>query len=379
MLKVKYIDNTDEFLGLEKVWNKTLSESGADTVFLSWEWVSNWWKTYGAEKELRVIVVSDSAGEVVGIAPLYQRLRRVLKGIAVREVCFLGTGEDVSPDYPDFMVRSGSEGEVMRAMLESLKDDNRWDILNLTDMSEKTINVGLLLETSKGLDLNARAKACATCPYILLPETWEKYLAGLSSNTRYNVRRRTRNLERDFTVKFYLWTDRERLSEAMERLASLHGSRWEERGTSRSFVSPEYRSFHRMVAGDFMEKGFLHMSCLELNGEIAGMYYDYFYNNKIYYYQAGFDPSFSKYSPGLVLRAYVIKRAIEEGVREIDLLKGSYQFKDAWANRSRSTVTINIGKRNLAGRIFFFDAYDKKNLKAAVKNRLPAAILRLVQ
>ena len=378
-MKTEYIVEQNEFPGLEKVWNKTLLTSDSDTVFLTWEWVSNWWKTYGPEKEIRVIIVSDGEGEVVGIAPLYLRVRRVMKGVPVREICFLGTGGDVSPDYPDFIARSGREQDVVRSVLRRLVDDSGWDILNLTDMNEKSKIVKLLIEESKSHDLTARTKPCATCPYILLPKTWEDYLAELSSNTRYNVRRRMRNLERDFSAKFYLWTDRDRLPEAMRTLAALHSSRWEERGTSRSFVSPEYNTFHGMVAGDFMDKGFLHMSCLELDGKIAGMYYDFIYKNRIYYYQAGFDPSFSKYSPGLVLRAYVIKRAIEEGVDEIDLLKGSYQFKDAWANRSRSTVTVNIGKRNLAGRIFLFDEYDKKNVKAAVKSKMPSAILRLVQ
>jgi CelD/BcsL family acetyltransferase involved in cellulose biosynthesis len=320
MLNVKIISNIEDFLRLQGAWNSVLARSEADAVFLTWEWISNWWKTYGTGKELRVCVVSDDAGETIAIAPLYLRVRRIMKGIRVREICLLGTGGDVSPDYLDLIVRQGRETEAVRAILDRLKAADDWDVLNLTDMHEDSRVAGLILNIASELDLTARRKACCTCPYILLPDSWEKFLADLSKNTRYNVKRRIKNLERDFTVRFYLWEDQATVPAAMDKLALLHTSRWAARGTSRSWVSPEYDSFHQSVARDFADQGWLHLSCLELNGEIAGMYYDYLYNNRIFYYQAGFDPAFKRYSPGLVLRAYVIRKAIEDGVREVDLL-----------------------------------------------------------
>jgi CelD/BcsL family acetyltransferase involved in cellulose biosynthesis len=379
MLRVKTIVNMDEFLRLGGAWNSLLDQSEADTIFLTWEWISNWWQTYGEGKALRVILVFDAAGEVVGIAPLYLRTRRIMKGIPVGEACLLGTGEDVSPDYPDFISRSGREAEVVRAVLDALKADDAWDVLKLSDVSEGSKTARLLLDVAPELGLTVRKKACATCPYIILPDSWEKFLAGLSSNTRYNVKRRMKNLERDFTVRFYLWNKRETVTTAMERLALLHTRRWAAKGSGQSFVSPEYRSFHQSVAKDFSEKGLLHLSCLELNGEITGMYYDYLYKNRIYYYQAGFDPAFSKYSPGLVLRSYVIKKAIEDGVREIDLLKGAYDFKYIWTDRSRDTITVSVGRKNLAGRMYLLEAYDKIRLKTFVKERMPGSVLRMLR
>src|SRR5512143_877377 len=100
-------------------------------------------------------------------------------------------------------------------------------------------------------------------------------------------------------ARYFLWQDTETLTSAMELLAALHSRRWEEKGTSRSFSTPQYNAFHKAVALDFARKGWLNLSCLELDGEIVGMFYDYRYGNKIYYYQAGFDPEFSRYSPGL--------------------------------------------------------------------------------
>jgi len=379
VVKVRTIANTDEFLGIEGVWNRVLSQSEADTVFLTWEWISNWWKTYGAEKQLRVVLVTDDVGETIGIAPLYLRTRRIMKGISLREMSLIGTGEDVSPDYLDFIILKGREEESVRAILASLAAVGDWDVLNITDMREDSRIAALILDAAPEIGLEARTKGCATCPYILLPGSWEEFLAGLSKNTRYNVKRRIRNLERDFIVKFHLWNEQETVPAAMERLALLHTNRWAERGTSRSFVSDEYCSFHQSVASDFAKKEWLHLSCLELNGEIVGMYYDYLYNDKVFYYQAGFDPAFSKYSPGLVLRAYVIRKGIEDGVREIDLLKGAYNFKYIWTARSRSTITVSVGRHNLAGRMFFLKSYDKPRLKAMVKERLPEPLLRMLR
>jgi CelD/BcsL family acetyltransferase involved in cellulose biosynthesis len=196
---------------------------------------------------------------------------------------------------------------------------------------------------------------------------------------RYNVKRKMRNLEKAFTVGYFVWQDTDTLTSAMELLAGLHLRRWKKKGASSSFSSLQYNAFHQAVAHDFARKGWLHLSCLELNGEIVGMFYDYRYQGKIYYYQAGFDPDFSRYSPGLALRAYVIKRAIEEGLEEVDLLKGAYDFKYLWTPEDRSTTTLAVGRGTLGGRLHFLEAFEKPRMKAAIKEALPGPLVRLLR
>lgn len=379
MLKIEEIRDTGEFMKLAGFWNNLLSKSAADTIFLTWEWVSNWWQVYSHNKELYVLTLKDNESTLIGIAPLYIRKNKILKGFPVNGVQFLGTGEDVSPDYLDFIILQGRESEALDAFIRHLASKDQWDVLNLTDMLSTSCNIDFLAEPAKNSGFTIRQSECATCPYIVLPSSWEEYVGTLSANARYNVKRRIKNIERDFKTRYFVWEDFERLDDAMERLAQLHNKRWEEKECRHSFSSNEYVSFHKAVAKDFAKQGWLHLSCLELNGEIVGMLYDYRYGDKISYYQAGFDPAFHKYSPGLVLRAYVIRRAIEGGMKEIDLLKGAYNFKYMWTGHDRCTVNVTVGRQSTASKLYFLNTFKRQEIKAAVKRALPDSVIRLVR
>jgi CelD/BcsL family acetyltransferase involved in cellulose biosynthesis len=246
-------------------------------------------------------------------------------------------------------------------------------------MLSTSISVEILEKIIPDNGLRIAKHECATCPYIQLSSSWEEYIESLSKNTRYNVKRRMRNLEKNFKTKYFVWQNIEKLEYAMERLAFLHNKRWEEKGSKHSFSSIEYNTFHLSVAREFASKGWLHLSCLELDGEIAGMLYDYSYKNKLFYYQGGFDPELYKYSLGLVLRAYVIQKAIEDGIKEIDLLKGGYEHKYKWTESDRHTINLVIGKNTLGSKLFFFDVFRKPEMKAGIKKALPKPLLNLVK
>jgi CelD/BcsL family acetyltransferase involved in cellulose biosynthesis len=378
-MNVEEITNSSDLLKLASIWNQLLVKNNANTIFLTWEWISNWWQVYGDDKELYVLALKDSEGSLIGIAPLYRRRQKILKGFPVNEVRFLGTGEDVSPDYLDFIVLKGREAEAIDAFLKHLALQKQWDVLNLTDMPSTSSAIEVMRDAAVAYGLMLRQSDCASCPYISLPASWEEYMGTLSANARYNVRRRIKNIERDFKTRYFVWEDNEKLDSAMERLAYLHNIRWETRECRHSFSSEEYVSFHKAVAKDFAKQRWLYLSCLELNGEVAGMLYDYRYGDKIFYYQAGFDPAFQKYSPGLVLRACVVRRAIEEGIKEIDLLKGAYDFKYMWTKHDRRTVNVTIGRQSTASKLYFLNTFRRPQIKAAIKRALPDPVIRLVK
>ncbi len=379
MLLIEEIAETRGFKSLANKWNDLLSQSESDNIFLTWEWVFHWWQVYGNGKELCVLVVKDQHGDMVAIAPLYSRTRTAFGGLSVKEMRFLGTGEDVSPDYLNFIIRKGFENEAVSSLMGHLATGNGWDILHLTDMLSTSVTIGAIQKVAVESGLKFEKSKRAVCPYIRLLPDWDAYVRSLSSNMRLNIKRRMRNLEKDFKARYFVWEDTEELEFVMGRLASLHNKRWEQKGAEHSFSSERYNAFHQAVAREFALKGWLQLSCLELNGEIAAILYDYRYGEKIYYYQGGFDPSLYKYSPGLALRAHVIEKAIEDGLKEIDLLKGAYEHKYKWTDYDRQTINLTIGKDNLRSRIYFFDLFGKPRIKAAIKKALPGFLLERIR
>ena len=379
MLLIEEIGDTIRLRSLANRWNNILCQSESDSIFLTWEWVFNWWQVYGGGKELCVLVLRDQHEDIVAIAPFYVRARRILGAVSINEIRFLGTGEDVSPDYLDFIIKKGFEDEAIKVFVKYLAVKNGWDVANLTDMVSTSFTVRAIQNMAADNGLIVKTSERAICPYIQLLPDWEAYIAGLSKNMRYNIKRRMQNLEKDFKTRYFIWQDIERLEYAMERLSFLHNKRWEQKGSKHGFSSKEYNAFHKAVAREFALKGWLQMSCLELNNEIVAILYDYRYGNKIYYYQGGFDPSLYKYSLGLVLRAFVIQKAIENGIKEIDLLKGAYEHKYIWTEHDRHTINVTIGKNTFGSKVCFFDTFRKPEMKAAIKKRLPNFLLKTIE
>jgi CelD/BcsL family acetyltransferase involved in cellulose biosynthesis len=379
MLFIEEIGDTARLTSLAGKWNPLLSQSESDNIFLTWEWVFNWWQVYGGGKELRVLVLRDQDEEIVAIDPFYVHTKKILGGLSINEIRFLGTGEDVSPDYLDFIIKKGFENEAINAFIKYLAVENGWHVVNLTDMLSTSFTVKLLQKVATDNRLMVESSECATCPYIQLLPSWEEYIGGLGRKMRSNIKRGMRNLEKDFKTRYFIWQNIEELEYAMERLSFLHNKRWEQKGGKHSFSSKGYNIFHQAVAKEFAMKGWLQLTCLELDGEIVAILYDYRYGNKIYYYQGGFDPSLYKYSLGLVLQAYVIQKGIENGIKEIDLLKGAYEHKYIWTEHDRHTTNLMIGKNTFGSKAFFFDTIRKPQMKAAIKKVLPNVLLDMMK
>jgi CelD/BcsL family acetyltransferase involved in cellulose biosynthesis len=66
---------------------------------------------------------------------------------------------------------------------------------------------------------------------------------------------------------------------------------------------------------------------------------------RAYAYISGFDPEWARYSLGTLLIAFAIERAIDEGCREFDFLRGREQYKYGWGAVNRATVRLVRGAR----------------------------------
>ena len=70
-MRVRLIDNTEDFSKLQRYWNDVLEKSSADFLFMTFEWSSSWWGSFGRDKHLFVLAANKrDEGTPVGMAPL---------------------------------------------------------------------------------------------------------------------------------------------------------------------------------------------------------------------------------------------------------------------------------------------------------------------
>jgi CelD/BcsL family acetyltransferase involved in cellulose biosynthesis len=355
-IRAARVDSELRFTELRSAWDSLVESSEAASPFLTWEWLHSWWRHLSGTSRLRVLT-AGAENHLIAVAPF-----RVTTGVA-RMPCLdlLGTGEAGS-DYLDVITRSGFEADGLDAIERFVVAQNM--ALRLTHLSSSAAAI----ELSNRLDRRRWSQVTTPggiCPYIpLAGHTWDSYLATLGASHRANVRRRLRALEQKFDVRFEQVTADQDRREALTQLTHYHERRFEARGTA--FRTASLCAFHEEATRRFLDRGWLRMFVLRVNGAPAAVMYGFLYNRTFYFYQHGFDDSYQQHSIGLVLMALSIRAAIEEGATEFDMLWGTEPYKFLWARHVRELRNLHLFPPHVGGQLHRGLFYARRRLSAFI-------------
>jgi len=329
------VETIEEFAGFERLapdWTALLDASPSASLFLTWEWLSAWWKHLAGRSRLSIRVVRRR-GELVAVAPLIQRPPDLGHFLPFRTFEFLGTAA-VGSDHLDLIIRRGCEREALAALAESMSRDGR--LLNLANCNRESRH---LLELATYVGQNGWSiseSPTQACPFIRLSgHSWQSYLATLGPAHRYNLKRRLRNLSRHFDVRFDQVNSEKERRDSLATLVELHNMRWRRENRSGAFHTAALRAFYDEMSRLALERGWLRLFTLRLDSRPVAALLGFRYRHVFYFYQSGFDPTYSKNSVGLVAMGLAIKSAIEEGAAEYDMLWGSEPYKFLWTPEAR--------------------------------------------
>jgi CelD/BcsL family acetyltransferase involved in cellulose biosynthesis len=358
-----------EFAAAGAWWDDLLTRSAADSFFLRHAWLSSWWRLFSEGRSLRALAVNDADGRLIGIAPwCLSRVDDHHGILPVGELAFLGR-EGVTGDYLDVIALPGREQDVLRACLDHLATDRRWDLLRVSDVAESSSTLANLHEEARARGFAAVPDRTQICPYLPLPATWDAFLASVSANMRSNLRRREKKLAALGAI-----IEEARgpaLVPALDQLFELHGARWQTRGRTGNFVDPRLREFHRTLAPALDEEGRVGLWTLVMEDKPAAAIYGFRHRGRFLYYQAGFDPAFAEHGVGLALMGHAIRRSIECGLVEFDYLRGDEEYKRRWTNKTRLTRTLILARPSIRGLVWRTLLHGKATAKRFLK-RTPA-------
>jgi CelD/BcsL family acetyltransferase involved in cellulose biosynthesis len=322
-MEIIEIDNYPDFFNLKECWNEVLLKS-PHSIFSTWEWLSTWWRHFGIDKKL-VLLLAQEDDKILGIAPLMYSVHSMF-GLRMGKIEFIGTPDS---DYNDFILAYKKE-QCMKLFVEFLYDlSEKWNCIDLWDIPEDAQSLPLLRKLTKTL------KPFHACPFVDLPKSYGALLGSLSARQRKHIRQEFRQLEKDFKVDFLDYSSSQSISDGMNTFFDLHQKRWNTAGLPGVFADQESRNFHLDVARSFSQKGLLGLFLLELSGKPVAAHYGFKYLGKFYSYLSGFDPQYSKYSVGSLLIAQTMRNCIESGLVEFDFMRGAEEYKDRWNAKSR--------------------------------------------
>ena len=167
MLTIEEISSDERFSELNDEWNELLSGSLSSNIFLTWEWLYHWWRHYGNNCRLQILLVKDGS-KLVGIAPLFLS-RDKIRG--TYQLQFLGS-DYVGSDYLDFICIKGSESEILDALFDYFEGKgNAWQTIKLNGISSQSKSIELIHKAKRN-KFYLLTKKLNACPYVLLPDKY---------------------------------------------------------------------------------------------------------------------------------------------------------------------------------------------------------------
>ena len=350
--------------------------------FRGWTWMSTWWRHYGdgphGRSRLYVLCVFDGAGALVGVAPWYLDVSAA-QGRVLR---FLGSGE-VASDHLSVLCQPGFEDGVTEALARWLSgraspagtpspgcDADDWDLLELAGVDADDPAIGRLADHLAASGNAVHPLPGPNCWRIELPDRWEDYLAMLSKSHAKQLRRLERRLLDTGRAVLRTVQRLEELPGAVEILIDLHQRRWRSLGHSGCFGSRRFEAFHRDVMPGLLVAGQLQLHWIELDGRPVAAEYQLASGGVVYAYQSGIDPDAVAHSPGRLAQLATIRRAIRQGHRAFDLLRGDEPYKAHWRARPHPTVRLRVVPARVGAQLRHGLWAASRNVKEWIKRGL---------
>ena len=251
MVSVEKIDTLQGLDGLKDVWNRLLAGSDFKNIFLTFDWLRTWWKIFGDDKELYVLVVKSDA-EIIGIAPLMlERSKRL--GRTVKVIKFVGTP---SVDYGDFI------GEDKKSIVEHVAEylfRNRkdWFRVELDQISERSSTFSRLQEWLETGEMPFTTKQIETClAYVYEGEAEDR--SEFKIKRSHSMRRSINRFNDSGGLDIARLEDPGEVQSELLDLFMLHINRWASTPTPSKFLDPGQRRFYQELVEALFNLRFQH-------------------------------------------------------------------------------------------------------------------------
>lgn len=347
-MQVHCITRDEEFAGLETEWNDLLRRSAADNPFLTHQWLHSWWRTFGRNSRLHILVCrerSDAHGPLLGVFPGYVAFGRFPP---VRRLRLLGS-EVVTSDFLDVIVDRDRENEVLSTLLKALRHDKGFHIVELTDLREGSpLLTSWDCRADNGLG-QQEWPSQKICPFAPLPQDPSEYFSGLRRTVRKNFQYYRRRLEAQ-GASLDIVLKEEDLAQGMADFSRLHRSRRNQKGESGVFASKAQNDFYSDVFKRFFRAGWFELAFLKVAEQRVAGVCQFNYGDIVYYYQTGYDVTWEKSSVGFVLNGLLMERAIRQGKSCFEFLRGEEAYKYRMgATHQRVLKDVYLTKGSVAG------------------------------
>jgi len=357
------INHIEDFLQIKDEWNELLSRSDCNIPFLRHEWLTVWWKHFGNNNTLAVILIKEK-GRLVLALPLMEHKSSWL---GLQCVILKSLTNYHSFQYR-FLLEVGEEDSIS-TLYEYLKARPRkWVYLQLEEIRESQIHYEKLLFEADKRGYKAMLWFRGNSAYLPINGSWEDYFESLKAKFRSNLRNRTKRLNNIGEIGYEVIDDSEEIKHSLERGFEIENRSWKGANQSSIAGDPVLVSFYSEIAEVASKEKWLRLSFLKVGEKYAAFDFSLVYNNTTYCLKIGYDPEFSPYSVGQILCRENIKRSFSEKCDEYHFLGETSVQKRDWTSHSRRVQWLYVYNNTILGKaIYAYKFLIKQKLKRRIK------------
>lgn len=355
-MNVRIVTTDKEFMQLEETWKEIYIQSETDNIFMSWEWCSLWWRHYGQNHKLLVLVVRDEKG-ISGIAPMM-----ICKGnvLTLWKPIIRFIGGDFA-DYMDFLILRNHD-EVIAAIINFLIKIGDWGMIEFKRISESSQNLMSIKECLNKLSYPSSDRVSCVSPIVKIEVAWDDYYKSLNKGLKQDIRTSYNKFKLLGEVSYENYSE-DSMKMLLDVFFEMHKKRQAYKLGQSPFESQTTRDFFYDLAGTFTKLGWADISALKINGRVISTVFALKNKGVFYYWLPAFDPEFSKYSPGKVHIHALLKRAFDQQYEDFDFMRGDEAYKYKWSNNTFGSYELKIYRNNLYCKLDALKSASKDYLK----------------
>jgi CelD/BcsL family acetyltransferase involved in cellulose biosynthesis len=319
-MRIETVSTGAAFEGLADAWDELVTAMPRPSPFLLNSWLAEWWRHYGEDRDLAVLVAFRGE-RLVAALPLciYRRL-----GLGVLE--FVG-GSEAAP-LADLMLARGENSGAAAAVVERVAESSH-DFASLFGLPRDSRLVSAL--PSDALHLVERLEA----PVLDMHEGWEAvYETKVSAKARSDRRRRRRQLEAIGALDVSVARTPAELEPALDEAFRLHDLRWSGRRDPSEFGTPKGRSFYRAAVLQLAERNLSRLVTVRLDRRSIAFALYLQLAGALYGVTTAFDPAYARSAPGSEAIFSSLEAASEEGIERAEFLGAAADHKRRFTDRS---------------------------------------------
>lgn len=328
--RIQEIDGIEGLERLRQDWTELCDLCPWSTPFQRPEWLLPWCRHF--EPDDVWVLALHQEDRLVGLAPFFIYTRPRWGGAPgdpweEKAVALLGSGNS---DYLDVLLHPEMRASAGIFLSHLAAHPDRWDVCDL----EQLRPASPLLAASLPAGWTEEVRPLAASPVLQLHGSVEALGQVVPARQLKNLRQFRRRAGRLGSLRVATASEQE-WDTAFAELVRLHGARWRERGQLGVLEGEEMQAFHRDVIRGFGAREALALHTLHLDDHVVAVYYGFYEKEDAFFYLHGFDPSWSRWSPGVILVGAAIEEAAGRGAERFDFLQGEEAYKYHWGAENR--------------------------------------------